>query len=290
MSRRFKQPSGRSAKKLTSGRFLVGFLVVVPVVLSLSSLNLLSSLTQFTDGRTDLQSGFTGWDDCAVVVLLSKIEESDLRTWHREIHQRQTRLFFPSRVVLRFADAAANGQLRTESGIHNDIFELNKMNITNDNGFPTSSTFDVMRKAKVLLDDLRCKSKYFVRAETSYVIHYGNLARAVERLPSHSVYFGSIVSRFPTPLLETRVAGGFSHSHLPIHAYGGVYGVSSDLLQDLIVPATERTVVRKDIAYEVPWQDRSDRSSYCAISTVGWTHFLSQGNLPHVLTHLTAVP
>ena len=102
-----------------------------------------------------------------------------------------------------------------------------------------------------------CKARYFVRAETSYIINFEALFHAAQRLPSASVYFGSIVSHFPTPLLETRVAEGLSHNRLPVHAYGGFYGVSHDVLKRLIQPTTVRTVVRKDISYQVPWQDRA---------------------------------
>ena len=246
---------GRLSGRCTPRRFHVAVSVLVCLVLSFLSLK--SSPFAHYVPEIDWQFTAVEWGDCVVVVMLSEITEEDLRKWHRETYRSQVKSY-TSRILLRFGVPLSSSQedvmkLRAEIAVHNDTFELLQTNVTK--GFPASSNFEVMRRANSILDGQQCKGKYFLRAESSYVINYKMLARAIERLPSESLYFGSMVTSFPTPLLETRVAGGLGHSHLPTHAYGGIYGVSDDVLRALIDPMAERTVVRKDIRYEIPWQD-----------------------------------
>ena len=223
-------------------------------------------------------------EDCLLVVMLSNIEDKESRAWHRQSFLDQTqnmtkkhtsqrsRSSFPvpltssTLVDIRFAVPLMDSALEVErlrleeSQTFHDIIELKRPELTEHDadGFPTETNFDAMNEAEALLNSwTSCEAKYFIRAETAYVINYKALAHATEALPSKSVYFGSMITKFPTPLLETRVAGSLSHSYLPVHAFGGFYGVSHDVLQLMTERTTVRTVVRKDIGYQVPWQDRA---------------------------------
>ena len=243
-----------------------------------------------------------GLQECILVAMMSNMEDEELREWHRQsfllqsLSQNITKkqdtppttgsvLTFQSSpdkstlIDLRFAISLTDATLTSETILqasqkfHDIMYLRGKGSSDDDDSFATETNFVLMKEAEVLMQQwTSCTTKYFVRADTAYVVNYPALARSTESLPLESVYFGSMITRFPTPLRETRVQGGLAHSYLPHYAYGGFYGVSDDVLQILADPITVRTVVRQDISYQVPWQD----------SAVGLALFRSQVNLKHV--------
>jgi len=71
------------------------------------------------------------------------------------------------------------------------------------------------------------------------------------------MYFGLMQPNFPTHDFETRRRGSFPYSFLPVWAVGQLYGISADVARILLQPEVQRTVLKRDIGYMIPEEDRS---------------------------------
>ena len=231
--------------------------------------------------RTLATATTTSPNRCVVVAIMSHQDEHKVRQWHREqFNQYQSRFLKAAdrRIVqLRFAVPTTNDKTTTSLlslfriGRETDVIHLNapssssdqqqqqqqqrnSINKNENQEFTTAETLALLEEIEPTLasTSASCEHSFLLRAESRYVINYETLHFITTHpwLPTESTYFGSIVTHHPVPAAATDQ----TRNVLPTFAFGGVYGLSADMVRRLVDPTTKHGVWKPD---EMASQDQA---------------------------------
>jgi Protein of unknown function (DUF5672)/Galactosyltransferase len=227
---------------------------------------------------------------CVVIGIFSRESEHDLRRWqrshfaefwHNQRHRprprhrhhgstsssvgwKNVRLLFP---VAYKNNPALNELLYQEQQLHGDLIFLP---ITENYQWLTAATFEFFKVTVSLFDagdrtktsshnDQSCPhGRYVVKADSDVVISYENLLAILRAVPSNqTVHLGQMQPDTPVHHPLIRRAGSLSLSTLPVWSVGQIYALSLDLVQTLIRDDVMLTVLKADVGYVYPEEDRS---------------------------------
>jgi Galactosyltransferase len=220
------------------------------------------------------------FDLCVIMVIFSHSFEHRLRNWHRSNFRDFMRQYKLSNMhelaclkmyfSLAYDSKERNGTLLLkENATYSDLLLVEHQE---NYRFLSYYSLQSMRYCQEIFYQLECRVRFYVKADSDTYIDFSSLLKSIEIMPSESVFFGLLMTNYPTTSIQDRYYH-HSFSRLPPWAVGGLYGMSYDVMEVLTSPHVSRHVVKINEKYYYPEEDRG----------IGIALFRSSTKIQHLL-------